>query len=133
FMRVILLLICISITLTSVAQNTLTYPSGTVDDLIVIEGAHNLLAGARAENICASPDGSAIQLVDGALAGSLTLPHIPTRFQFNEAIPSWNGTAEKNTGFRVWMNPILSNRAQSSWFDAGTWGNISDELTTRVI
>ncbi len=132
-MRVILLLICISLSLAASAQNTLTYPSGTVDDLITIEGAQNLMRGARADNIRASADGSSIELVDGALAGSLTIPMVPVRFPFNEAIPSWNGWTAKNTGFRVWMNPVLANRAPSSWFDAGTWGRVADELTTRII
>lgn len=132
-MRVILLLICTAISQVATAQNTLTYPSGTVDDLTIIEGAQNLMRGGRADNIRASADGTSIELVDGALAGSLTIPMVAVRFPFNEAIPSWNGWAAKNTGFRVWMNPLLANRAPSSWFDAGTWGRVADELTTRII
>jgi hypothetical protein len=121
------------LSLAASAQNTLTYPPGTVDDLVIIEGAQNLFRGARADNIRASDDGGSIELVDGALAGSLTIPMVTARFPFNEAIPSWNGWAAKNTGFRVWMNPILTNGAPSAWFDAGTWGRVADELTTRII
>lgn len=132
-MRGVLLVICLVTTLVASAQNTLTYPPGTVDDILFIEGAQNLLLNAHADKIRPTADGSAIELVDGELAGSLTIPVITTRFPFNEAIPSWNGWAPDNGGFRVWMNPLLVNRAPSSWIDAGTWGNISDELTTRVI
>lgn len=132
-MRVFLLLICTVLSQAAPAQNTLLFPSGTVDDLTVIEGAQNLMQGSRADNITASPDGKSIELVEGALAGSLTIPIVSVRFPFNEAIPSWNGWTTKNSGFRVWMNPLLTNRAPSSWFDAGTWGRVADELTTRVI
>ncbi len=132
-MRIILSLFIVTIALAASAQNTLTYPPGTVDDLVVIDGAQNLMRGARADNVRASADGSFVELVDGALAGSLTIPMISGKFQWNEAIPSWNGWTAKNTGFRVWMNPVLANRAQSAWFDAGTWGRVSDELTTRII
>lgn len=132
-MRVFLLLICTLFSLAASAQNTLTYPPGTIDDLTIIEGAQNLMQGGRADNIRASADGTYIELVDGALAGSLTIPKVTTRFHFNEAIPSWNGWTSANTGFRVWMNPVLADRGPFSWFDAGTWGRVSDELTTRII
>lgn len=132
-MRVFLLLLFLAPTVFAAAQNTLLNPPGTVDDLLLVEGAANLLKGARAENICASADNASIELVPGATAGSLTLPLLSTRFPFNEAIPSWNGWAAPNTGFRIWMNPALANRAPSSWFDAGTWGHINDELTTRIV
>lgn len=131
-MRALLLLIFVTVSSTVFAQNTLTYPSGTVDDLVMLEGAQQLMGG-RAENIRASADGEYIELVDGARTGSLTLPVVQSRFPFNEAIPSWNGWAAPDTGFRVWMNPLLTNRAPCAWFDAGTWGRMSDELTTRVI
>lgn len=132
-MRVLLILFSLLISFSAVAQNTLTYPPGSVDDLIILEGATALLQGARADNVRPSADGASIELMDGALAGSLTIPAIATRFPFNEAIPSWNGWAAKDSGFRVWMNPILLNRSPSSWFDAGTWGRVTDELTTRII
>ncbi len=132
-MRAILLLILATLTFTGAAQNQLLNPPGTVDDLVILEGAPQLLHGAHAENVRPTADGAAIELVDGVRSGSLTIPIVPARFPFNEAIPSWNGHAPRDTGFRVWMNPILANRAPSSWFDAGTWGRLSDELTTRVI
>jgi hypothetical protein len=132
-MRVLLSLIFVALSCCALAQNTLLNPPGTVDDLVLLEGAQALMQGARAENVRPSADGSSIELVDGARAGSLTLQVVRTRFAFNEAIPSWNGYAPAETGFRVWMNPILANRVPCSWFDAGTWGRISDELTTRVI
>jgi hypothetical protein len=132
-MRLFLSLIFVALSCLGFAQNTLVYRPGTVDDLIILEGAQNLIRGGRAENVRPSADGKSVELVDGARAGSLTLPLVKTRFPFNEAIPSWNGFAPPDTGFRVWMNPVLSNRVPCSWFDAGTWGRISDELTTRVI
>jgi hypothetical protein len=132
-MRVFLLLLSVLFSLSVAAQNTLTYPPGTVDDLILVEGAQALMQSARADNVRPTADGSAIELVDGALAGSLTIPAVTSRFPFNEAIPSWNGWSPKDGGFRVWMNPLLQNRAPSAWFDAGTWGRVTDELTTRVI
>lgn len=132
-MRVTLLFLSLIFSLSAAAQNTLTYPPGSVDDLIIIEGAQALLQGARADNVRPSADGSAVELIDGALAGSLTIPALTTRFPFNEAIPSWNGWAPKDGGFRIWMSPLLLNRAPSGWFDAGTWGRVTDELTTRII
>ncbi len=132
-MRFFLFVIIASLSLCVAAQNTLTYPPATVDGLTILEGAEQLMRGARADNIRPSADGAAIELVDGALAGSLTIPMVSGKFYFNEAIPSWNGWAPKDAGFRVWMNPILANRAPASWFDAGTWGRVSDELTTRVM
>lgn len=132
-LHVVLITIVLLISGHAHAQNTLTYPPGTVDDIIIIEGANQLMNGARADNVRPSADGKSIELVDGAIAGSLTLPVIPGRFPFNEAIPSWNGWAPKETGFRIWMNPILVNRVPQPWFDAGTWGRLADELTTRVI
>lgn len=132
-MRAILLILLGALTLTAAAQNTLVNRPGTVDDLVILEGAHQLMNGALAENVRPSADGNSFELVDGARAGSLTIPMIQSRFPFNEAIPSWNGYTPRDTGFRVWMNPVLANRAPSAWFDAGTWGRINDELTTRVI
>lgn len=132
-MRLVLLVVFATLSVFGTAQNTLLNRPGTVDDLVILEGAAALLNGARAENVRPSADGASIELVDGALAGSLTIAGIQTRFPFNEAIPSWNGHTPPDTGFRVWMSPILANRAPSSWFDAGTWGHITDELTTRII
>lgn len=131
-MRIYIVVVLLAICALGFGQNTLGYPAGTVDDLIVVEGAQQLLKGARADNVKASADGSYVELADGAVAGSLNL-QITTRFPFNEAIPSWNGYTPKDTGFRVWMNPILADRTPCAWFDAGTWGKVSDELTTRVI
>lgn len=116
------------------AQNTLGFPSGTVDGLTIIEGATKLMAGARADNVRPTADGTGIELQDGAVAGSLTIPVVAAQFPFNEAIPSWNGWVPRNEGgFRVWVTPLMADRSPSSWFDAGTWGKVNDDITTRVI
>lgn len=120
-------------TAVSFAQNTLTYPPGTVDDLVIIEGAGRLGNGARLHNVRPTADGKSFELTDGAVTGSLILPVIPSRFPFNEAIPSWNGWVSKDGGFRVWLNVAFADRSPGTWFDAGTWGRVPDELTTRVI
>jgi len=132
-MRILLFSFLVLIGLNSYAQNTLRNPPGTIDGLTTLEGSQQLLQGARADNIRPSADGRSIELVDGAMAGSLTIPVVAGNFPFNEAIPSWNGWVGKDSGFRVWMNPLLVDRSPTSWFDAGTWGRVSDELTTRII
>lgn len=129
-----LLLILISLPGFTYAQNTLAYPSGTVDGLTILEGANQLMSGARADNVQPTADGKGVELTEGAVAGSLTIPAVSGRFLFNEAIPSWNGWVPRNEGgFRIWMTPLMADRSPSSWFDAGTWGKVNDDITTRVI
>ena len=130
--RLLLLLLLIVSPLYVQGQNTLGNPPNTVDGLLLVEGAQALLSGGQADNVVATPDGSGIQLKAGATAGSITLKPMQTNFAFNEALPSWNGRAPKDGGFRVWMAATVPG-AQSVWFEAGTWGKLSDDTTTRIV
>ncbi|MGI8908686.1 MAG: C39 family peptidase [Candidatus Sumerlaeaceae bacterium] len=112
-------------------QNTLGNSPNTVDSIIMVEGARGLLSGANVDNVRATEDGSGITLTPGAIAGSIILKPQQTEFGFNEALPSWNGWAPKDGGFRVWMCPVISG-TPAGWFEAGTWGKLNDEPTTRI-
>lgn len=114
------------------AQNTLTYPQGTVDGVVHVEGADNLLRSGLIDGVQPTPDGGGIMLSAGRVSGSLTLNGLSTQFPFNEALPSWNGNAGAG-GFRVWLHPLLADRSPASWFEGGTWGKVPNEATTRVM
>lgn len=120
----------------SFAQNRLVNPPHTVDDLLQLEGAARLLEGAKAENVQATADGSGVELASEALAGSLQLPPRPTRFPFNEALPSWNGWAPKSGGFRVYLRAFSQKRGggETPWLEAGSWGKVPEakESTSKV-
>jgi hypothetical protein len=109
--------------------NALLNPQYSVDALHVIEGARALMDRARAENVTAK--GDALVLSEGALTGSLYVAPVKTRFPFNEAIPSWNGWAPENGGFRVWMR--TAGQSPGPWFEAGNWGKVADPATTRIV
>ena len=117
------------------AANPYLNPAGVKDGLELREGARGLMAGARAESVVATADGSGIQLAPGAVRGTLTLRSFATKFPFNEAIPTWNGRAGGGSGFRVTMRiPASPAGVQSPWFPAGYWGaGVDDTATTRVI
>jgi hypothetical protein len=115
----------------SFAENTLGNPPNTVDGLQIVEGAKALLAGADAQNVRATSDGSGVTLAPGALSGSITLGPVQTKFPFNEALPSWNGWAPKDGGFRIWISPVM-NGQPAGWFQAGAWGNAPDEKTSGI-
>ena len=101
-------------------ENRLGNPPGTVDRLVVIEGARALLSQApRAEHIEATADGSGVQLAPGAVSGLLELKPVTPDIMFNELLPSWNGHAPEATGFRVSLNA-----GPTGWFEAGTWGTV---------
>lgn len=133
-------LICvIQLEFSSLNANVLGNPPYVVDGLKIIEGAENLLNGAQLFNVRSLNDKTAIELESNATSGSILLAPITTEFPFNEAIPSWNGWAPTDGGFRVWLRVNLSNGKLSSnksdwtpWIEAGTWGNLPDEATTRT-
>jgi hypothetical protein len=109
------------------AANVLVNPPHTVDGLAVVEGARQLLAGAEADNVKATPDGKAIQIAgndpkDGrdTASASITLRPIRTTFPFNEAVPFWNGWAPPGGSFRVMMRTIRGDKP-GPWFLAGSW------------
>lgn len=123
---VALILLCVN-----ASANSLLNPPYTVDGLKLIEGAPGLLAGAQADRIVPTTDQSAIMLDPTATAGSVMLAPTTSDFPFNEAIPSWNGTTSGASGFRVWMR-CSTKAGATPWFEAGTWGKLADEPTTRV-
>jgi len=101
-------------------ENRLGNPPGTVDRLVLIEGAQALMGrAARAEGVEASADGSGVQLAAGATAGVLELKPVAPDIPFNELLPSWNGHAPDGTGFRVSLSA-----GPTGWFEAGTWGTV---------
>lgn len=112
-------------------ENTLRCPPFTMDGLLLVEGARQLLANAKADGVRPTPDGKGVELSPGAASGSLTLAPIVTSCPFNEAIPSWNGWAPPEGGFRVSMR-AGTKAGFSPWFEAGTWGAIKDEIATRT-
>jgi hypothetical protein len=116
---------------TAPAANILQNPPYTVDEVLLLEGAAALLRGAQADGIEATPDGGGIQLAAGRGAGSLTLAPVQTDFEFNELIPSWNGWAPPDGGFRVLMR-AGSGRSATPWFEAGTWGDVGGAPQSRV-
>src|SRR5690349_823170 len=59
-MRLFLPLIFVFLCSPCFAQNTLVNRPGTVDDLVILDGAQNLLRGGRAENVRPSADGKSI-------------------------------------------------------------------------
>ncbi|MCX7717264.1 MAG: C39 family peptidase [Candidatus Sumerlaeaceae bacterium] len=108
-------------------ENRLGNPPGTVDRLVVIEGAQALLSrAARSDGIEASPDGSGVQLAAGATAGVLELKPVAPEIPFNEVLPSWNGYAPEGTGFRVSLSA-----GRTGWFEAGTWGSVPNTPEKR--
>lgn len=111
--------------------NVFTNPPYSLDALLVIEGARDLLSGAQAVGIVPQTDGCGVTLAPGVTTGVLTLGERRLRFSFNEAIPSWNATTPPGTGLRVWMR-VGTRRAWSDWFEAGSWGIATDLNTTRI-
>lgn len=108
-------LICvIQLEFSSLNANVLGNPPYVVDGLKIIEGAENLLNGAQLFNVRSLNDKTAIELESNATSGSILLAPITTEFPFNEAIPSWNGWAPTDGGFRVWLRVNLSNGKLSS-------------------
>ncbi|MBX7246293.1 MAG: C39 family peptidase [Candidatus Sumerlaeaceae bacterium] len=106
-------------------------PPNVVDEVLFVEGATALLSTAQAEGIIASADKSSIELAQGAATGTVTLAPIASPFPFNEMIPSWNGTAPEGAGFRVWMR-TGDGKQFTPWFEAGTWGQVGDAVTSRI-
>ncbi len=111
--------------------NVFTNPPYSVDALLIVEGARDLMSGAQAEGVVPQTDGSGVTLAPEVTTGVLTLGERRLRFPFNEAIPSWNATTPPGTGLRVWMR-VGSRRAWTDWFEAGSWGIATDLGTTRV-
>lgn len=129
---VLALLVCFFSLWSSAARaNSLTYPKHTVDRLMVLEGAEALMRGAQADQVLPSKDGAAVQLKEGAPAGTLLLPATKLDFPFNELIPSWNGSVDNVGGFRIWMR-AGTKEYTTPWLEAGTWGRLADESTTRI-
>ncbi|PKO17413.1 hypothetical protein CVU37_07935 [candidate division BRC1 bacterium HGW-BRC1-1] len=113
------------------AQNSLVNPPYTVDALVLVEGGRDLLKNATPDGVRVGPSGG-VELIEGRTAGSLTLAPQTAPFGFNELIPSWNGHAPAGTGFKVWMRAGNRGEALTPWFEAGTWGDVPDEPTSRM-
>ncbi|MCX7964074.1 MAG: C39 family peptidase [Candidatus Sumerlaea chitinivorans] len=111
--------------------NVFINPPYSVDALLIVEGARDLMSGAQAEGMVPQTDGTGVTLAPEVTTGVLTLGERRLRFPFNEAIPSWNATTPPGTGLRVWMR-VGSRRAWTDWFEAGSWGIATDLGTTRV-
>ncbi len=110
--------------------NVFENPPFAVDALLVLEGA-KLAKGAQHDGTRYASASGHFELREGVLTGTVELPPTRTEFPFNEAIPSWNGWAPPRGGFRVWMR--LGNEQQwTRWLEAGSWGNLTDNATTRV-
>ena len=114
------------------AQNTLANPSFTADALSLIEGGQDFLKNATPDGVHVGPSGG-VELIEGRVAGSIALAPQTAPFAFNELIPSWNGHAPAGTGFKVWMRAGNRGEALTPWFEAGTWGVVPDESTTRMV
>ncbi len=112
------------------AANTLANPRYATDGLKQIAGASALLSGAKSENVQPARKSGGLELKPGAASGTVVLAPVRTDFEFNELIPSWNGHAPADGGFRVWMRAGSADW-MSPWFEAGTWGRLGDEPTTR--
>jgi hypothetical protein len=116
--------------------NVLVNPPYTVDDLKIVEGASALLKGAGKLNIQAVRNGRGVAVGsarkgDRLTTGGIMLEPIEARFPFNEAVPSWNADCPAGAGFRVWMR-YGGPGGDGPWFEAGTWGTVPDETTTRT-
>lgn len=131
FSRAVALAAVLAFTPVPLKANTLEYPPGTADTLVTFEGAGKLLARAAKENVVATQDGTGVQLASGALAGSITFRTLRPPFPVNEVIPSWNGSASGDSGFRVWMR-ATGPAVDTPWIAAGSWGRIADDVTTRI-
>lgn len=114
------------------AQNTLGNPPFTVDALSLIEGGRDLMKNATPDGVRIGASG-AVELIEGRTAGSLTVAPQTAPFVFNELIPSWNGHAPSGTGFTVSMRAGNRGEALTPWFEAGSWGVVPDESTTRIM
>ncbi len=110
--------------------NVLVNPPYTVDDRIIIEVAWNLTDDAQQNNVVSDVNAQSVMLADKAVSGSLVLAPVETRFPFNEALPSWNGTAPEGTGFSIRMR-VRMERDWSPWFLAGTWGTHDTKYPER--
>jgi hypothetical protein len=112
------------------SANVFTNPPFTVDDLLVLEG-QQLAKNAQLQNTQFSQQKQAFVLADNATSGNAYLGPLSTKFPFNEALPSWNGWAPPDGGWIVWMR-VGNDNGWTPWFEAGSWGAVSDDATTRV-
>ncbi|MDZ7295326.1 MAG: C39 family peptidase [candidate division KSB1 bacterium] len=92
------------------------------DQQYILEGADSLLAEATSViNVVSSADGGALQLVDGALTGSLVLRVQSAVYPFDVGLPSWNGSAPGDSGaFRVFIR-VPYGTGWSPWLEVGYW------------
>jgi hypothetical protein len=111
--------------------NVFANPPYAVDELLILEGK-KLVRGAKLEGTRFNPQHNTIELEEGVLTGTADLAPLRTAFAFNEAIPSWNGWAPPEGGWRVWMN-AANEYGTTPWFEAGSWGTATDLATTRVV
>jgi len=102
--------------------NPLLNPPYSVDSLVLVEGAESLLRGADVADVTGSANGREVRLEEDALRGTFVTPPVRAEFEFNEAIPSWNGTAGSGGGFRVSVRVRGTEQAWSPWLEFGNWG-----------
>ncbi len=95
---------------------------GYPDQQYILEGADSLLAGATSvANVVTSADGRALQLAEGALAGSIVLRIQRSAFPYDIGLPSWNGFAPGDSGgFRVFIR-VPYGSGWSPWLEVGYW------------
>lgn len=129
FAPALLSVICI-FAASSTFGNALENPQFTVDGLKIVEGASALLASSEAQHVRAGSDG-AVEIDAGSAAGSVTIPAAKLDFEFNEAIPSWNGWVPPSGGFRIWMRAGKGSYS-TPWIEAGTWGQLPDSGSPKL-
>ena len=115
------LLFC-SLTFVGFYPPAFSHAASYPDQHFIITGGDSLMSVAESlTNITLSADGKSICLVEGAVAGTITLRPQSSPQPWNLGLPSWNGTApDDNGGFRVFIRvPYLAG--WSPWLDIGYW------------
>jgi len=111
--------------------NPLRNPPFSVDALWLAEGPRDLFEGAETTAVSAAA-GRAVVLQDEAVCGALTTRAVRADFPFNEAIPSWNGTAGAGAGFRIFARTRPDGGNWSPWLDFGDWGTPAPRNGDRI-
>ena len=106
------------------AGNPLKNPPFSLDGLVLLEGAEDLLESAEEANgVVASPAGRWLELEQEAAFGRLITRRVKGRFPFNESIPSWNGRCPDGTGFRIYLR-VGKGAEWTPWVEMGMWGDL---------
>jgi hypothetical protein len=106
----------------TMCANPLRNPPFSVDSLILLEGAEALLRGATVVDATPAEPGKTVRLPQSSLRGSFVTAPRQTEFEFNEAIPSWNGRAAPGASFRICVRVRAASESWSPWLECGSWG-----------